>query len=302
MQVAVLFAICTLIWGSTWLVIRLQLGVVDPMVSVLYRFVIAAFLLLVWITLSRRSLRIPRQLHLPVAAGGLALYWLDYTLLYYGEEHLISAVVALMSCLMIYMNVLLRRWFFNKPVRRDVLLGASLGVIGLVLVFRPEFARLSTDSLLIGGILLVIGSNFFASVGNVLNEYVLEHGVPVVQLNFWGMSYAVIAMLLAIWIGGIPLTLPADSDFWLATVYLSVFGTVLAFGAYMKLMQKIGSDRSVFVVLLFPLVALVLSSWFENFQWQWQTLLGIGVILLGNATALGKLRLMRHLRPARQSA
>ncbi|MFC7003090.1 EamA family transporter [Pseudobowmanella zhangzhouensis] len=81
-----------------------------------------------------------------------------------------------------------------------------------------------------------------------------------------------------------------------------MFGTVLAFGAYMKLMQKIGSDRSVFVVLLFPLVALVLSSWFENFQWQWQTLLGIGVILLGNATALGKLRLMRHLRPARQSA
>jgi drug/metabolite transporter (DMT)-like permease len=157
-----------LIWGSTWLAITYQFGEVDPTLSVAYRFFIAATILFVYCKIKKLSLDLPKHIHIKMAAVGLCLYTLDYTLLYQSQQYIISAIVALMSSGMVYINVLLRRVLLKKPIRKEVMAGATLGMFGIGLIFLPEFAKVSANQYLLLGISLALTSFFFASLGNVL--------------------------------------------------------------------------------------------------------------------------------------
>ncbi|MCC2616984.1 DMT family transporter [Aestuariibacter halophilus] len=289
-----LFMICVCIWGSTWITIPYQLGTVDPVLSVAYRFALAAVMLGLFCRWQRISLRLPVHIHVKMAAVGLALYTLDYTLLYHAQQYVISALVALMSSLIIYFNVFLRRLLLGKPIRIPVLVGATLGLAGMVCIFYPEFAHVQQDSLLWLGISLALASFLCAAVGNVISERILDHGTPVVAMNFWAMSYGLVWLSSYAAISGARLTLPADPHYYWSLLYLSLFGSVLAFGAYMRLLQQMGSDKAAYVVLLYPLVALALSTLFEGYQWHISGLLGVMLVLLGNAIAMEKLPRQRQ--------
>lgn len=286
-----LFIVCVLIWGSTWIAITFQLGEVAPVLSVAYRYTIAALVLLAYCYYKKLSLRLPVSTHLLMAGVGLSLYTLDYTLLYESEKYIVSAVVALLSSCIIYFNVLLRRLLLAKAVRFEVLVGATLGLAGMLLMFLPEFANVSANELLLYGISLAFASFWFAAIGNVLSEKILDKGTPVVQMNFWAMSYGLIFMYGYALLAGVEFILPTSWQYLSSLFYLAVFGSVLAFGAYMKLVQQIGSDKSAYVVLMYPIVALVLSTLFENYQWHWYGFLGIAIILAGNTIAMGKVPL-----------
>jgi drug/metabolite transporter (DMT)-like permease len=285
----VLFGLVVLIWGSTWIAITFQLGEVDPILSVGYRFTLAALILGLWCWWKRLPLKLPVHIHLKMAAVGLSLYTLDYNLLYASQHYIISALVALMSSCIIYMNVLQRRIFLGKAFRSEVLIGATLGLVGLAMIFYPEFAQVKTDHLLMLGISLAMGSFYFASVGNVISERILDYGTPVIQMNFWAMSYGLIFIYATAWFMGAEFVLPSQAEYYLSLLYLAVFGSVLAFGAYMKLLQQMGSDKASFVVLVYPLVALLISTLFEGYQWSLIAILGVATILVGNAIAMNKL-------------
>lgn len=280
-----------LIWGSTWLAITYQFGEVDPTLSVAYRFLIAATILFSYCKIKKLSLRLPSHLHVKMAAVGLCLYTLDYTLLYQSQQYIISAIVALMSSGMVYINVLLRRVLLKKPIRSEVMIGATLGMFGIGLIFLPEFAKVSSNQYLLLGISLAFASFFFASLGNVVSERILDHGTPVVQMNFWAMSYGVIFIFTAAMFNGAEFSLPTNPHYYYSMFYLSVFGSVLAFGAYMQLVKQMGSDKAAYVVLIYPIVALILSTVFEGYQWHVEAFIGVVIILLGNAVAMGKLPL-----------
>lgn len=293
MNNAILFGVCVLIWGSTWVTITYQLGEVHPVLSVAYRFTLAAFCLGVYCLLTRRSLRLPGHIHVKMAGVGLALYTLDYALLYSSQQYLISAVVAVMSSCIIYFNVVLRWLLFSKPVRIPVLVGATLGLAGMGLIFYPQFRHMPATDTLWWGIALAMMSFVFAAVGNVISERILDHKTPVIQMNFWAMSYGLVFLYgYALWLGE-PFRLPGQSSYYLSLAYLSVFGSVLAFGAYMKLLKNIGSDRAAYVVLVYPIVALGLSSVFEDYQWDSLGITGVAIVLLGNAIAMEKITLGR---------
>ena len=289
----VLFSLVVLIWGSTWIAITFQLGEVDPILSVGYRFTLAALLLGLWCWWKRLPLKLPVHIHVKMAGVGLSLYTLDYSLLYASQQYIISALVALMSSCIIYMNVLQRRIFLKKAFRSEVLIGASLGLLGLVMIFYPEFEQVKADHFLLLGIGLAMCSFYFASVGNVISERILDHGTPVVQMNFWAMSYGLIFIYTSAWFMGAEFVLPSQASYYLSLLYLAVFGSVLAFGAYMKLLQQMGSDKASFVVLVYPLVALFISTLFEGYQWSLIALLGLVAILVGNAIAMNKLPTLR---------
>jgi len=291
-----LFISCTLIWGSTWMAITFQLGDVAPALSVAYRFTMASIVLGFYCWFKKLSFCMPLHIHLKMAAVGLSLYTLDYSFLYESQKYIVSAVVALMSSCIIYINVVLRRIFLKKAIRLEVVLGATFGVVGMALIFIPEFAKVNNDDLLSLGILLACISFFCASVGNVVSEKILDQGTPVIQMNFWAMSYALVFLYGYAFISGVEFVLPNRADYWLSLTYLSLFGSVLAFGAFMKLVQQIGSDKAAYVVLMYPLVALFLSTLFEGYVWHIQALVGVVVVLLGNAIAMGKVPLTSFFR------
>ncbi|WP_416306609.1 DMT family transporter [Neptunicella sp. SCSIO 80796] len=285
-----LFTVCVLIWGSTWIAITYQLGHVAPILSVAYRFTIAAIILGVFCKIRGLSLTLPAAIHLRMLAVGLCLYTLDYTLLYHSEHYIISALVAVMSSSIIYINVVLRRLLLKKAIRAEVVWGATLGLFGVILIFLPEFGQLGTNTMLWVGISFAAASFFFAAMGNVISEQILDRGTPVVQMNFWAMSYGLIFTYGYALLTDIPFQLPDNREYWLALVYLALFGSVFAFGAYMRLVQRIGSDKAAYVVLMYPLVSLLISTLFEGFEWHWPALMGVVFILVGNAIAMGKLK------------
>lgn len=290
-----LFISCTLIWGSTWLAITFQLGDVAPALSVAYRFTMASIVLGLFCWYKKLSFSMPLHVHIKMAAVGLSLYTLDYSFLYESQRYIVSAVVALMSSCIIYINVVLRRIFLKKAIRLEVVLGATFGVVGMALIFMPEFAKVNNNDLLPLGILLACISFVFASIGNVISEKILDHGTPVIQMNFWAMTYALVFLYGYALISGAEFTLPGSSDYWLSLTYLSLFGSVLAFGAFMKLVQQIGSDKAAYVVLMYPLVALFLSTLFEGYTWHLQAIVGVVVVLFGNAIAMGKIPLPQSI-------
>ena len=287
----VLFSVVVLIWGSTWLAITYQFGEVDPTLSVAIRFMFAALILLGYCKVKRLPLALPRHTHIKMAGVGLCLYTLDYTMLYQSQQYIISAIVALMSSGMVYINVLLRRVLLKKPIRSEVMIGATLGMLGIGLIFLPEFSKVSTNDYLLLGISFALASFFFASLGNVISERILDHGTPVIQMNFWAMSYGVVFVSIAALVGGAEFVIPTNPNYYYSMFYLSVFGSVLAFGAYMQLVKQMGSDKAAYVVLVYPIVALILSTIFEGYVWHTEAFIGVVVVLLGNAIAMGKLKL-----------
>ncbi|WJG09369.1 DMT family transporter [Aliiglaciecola sp. LCG003] len=288
-----LFISCTLIWGSTWIAITYQLGEVDPALSVAYRFTIASLVLGAYCWFKKLPLKMPTHIHLKMAAVGLCLYTLDYSFLYQSQKYIISAVLALMSSSIIYLNIIMRKIFLKKPIRPEVLIGATFGLLGMALIFLPEFDKVQNDEFLAFGILLACISFFFAALGNVVSERILDQGTPVIQMNFWAMTYGLVFLYGFAFFSGAEFILPKSTDYYVSLLFLAVFGSVLAFGAFMKLMQQIGSDKAAYVVLMYPLVALFLSTLFEGYQWQLQAVIGVLIVLFGNAIAMGKIGLLR---------
>lgn len=233
----------------------------------------------------------PSHIHFKMAVVGLALYTLNYTFLYESQNYIVSAVVALMSSCIIYINVVMRRFFLGKAIRKEVVIGATFGLVGMAMIFVPEFAKVQNNQLLSLGIILACIAFFCASAGNVVSERILDHGVPVIQMNFWAMSYATVFLYGYAFFSGADFILPESGEYWVALVYLAVFGSVLGFGAYMKLVKNIGSDKAAYVVLMYPLVALFLSTLFEGYEWRMQAMIGVLVVLFGNAIAMGKVPL-----------
>jgi len=289
-----LFIIVVLIWGSTWIGISYQTGHLDPAVSVGLRFGIAASLLGLWCLIRGLSFKLPLHIHKQIVLVGLLFYTLDYTFLYAAQQHIISALLALLSSSIIYINVILRRMMLGKPMRLEVIIGATLGMIGVVMIFIPEFEAMSLNQGLKMGLLFAAASFLSAGVGNVVSEKILDQGTPVVQMNFYAMSYSLVFTFAFAFISGAEIKLPQVASYYYSLIYLAVFGSVIAFGAYMQLLRQIGSDKAAYVVLVYPLIALGFSTVLEGYVWTWISAVGVLIVLVGNAIAMGKLN--AHLR------
>ena len=225
------------------------------------------------------------------SASLLGFFYIPLTtvFLYAAQQHMISALLAVLSSAVIYFNVVLRRIVLRKPIRIEVIIGATIGLIGIVLIFTPEFTTISNKQGMILGLLFATGSFLSASIGNVLSEKILESKIGVLQMNFWAMTYGVLITSSLIVLQGDSVKIPANMDYYFALLYLALFGSVFAFAAYMKLVQQVGSDKAAYVVLVYPIVALLISSLIENYKWTLYAIIGVIIVLIGNAIAMGKL-------------
>lgn len=281
-----LYLISVLIWGSTWLVIKFQLGVVSPIVSVAWRFALAAMMLLLYALYRRRPLRFPARDHVWIALQGLLLFGLNYIGVYLSEQYLTSGLVAVVYSLVIFMNALGMRVFFGQPIRSTAVIAALLGVAGVMLVFGREVLAVSSGDNELHGLLLAVGSTVFASLGNMVATRNHRSHLPVLQVNAWSMLYG------AVFVAGIALASGARLQFELSwpylvsLVFLALFGSALAFGAYLTLMGRIGADRAAYTAVAIPIVALLLSSAFEHLRWHIETFTGVAACIAGTVVGL----------------
>ncbi|ASJ76552.1 DMT family transporter [Granulosicoccus antarcticus] len=293
MQGATFYLLTVLIWGSTWFAIKFQLGVVDPSVSLVYRFGLAALLLLAWCLLRRVRLSFTSSEHLAMAAQGACLFSTNYLLFYWCTGLITSGLVAIIFSSVIVMNIINGAIFLKRRVEGIVLLGALVGLCGITLVFWHEIIASQAESAAASGNVLKglgIGlvATFMASLGNILSARNQSKGLPILQTNAFGMAYGTLLMALFALFSGVPFDIEWTANYIGSLLYLSIFGSIIAFGAYLTLVGRIGADRAAYATVLFPLVALAISSVFEDFQWTSMALAGIALVLLGNLMVVGR--------------
>jgi drug/metabolite transporter (DMT)-like permease len=283
----VLYAVIVLFWGTTWIGIKLQLGSVDPAVSVAYRFLLAAVCMFVWTGVRKLPMRFPLRSHLRLALVGLLMYSVNYVLFYYCSEHLVSGLVSIIFCLSVGFNIVNGRIFLNRPVSRVVVLGAVTGVMGLAMVFGKDIASTKASSGLLTGVLLGLGATLLFSFGNIASSWNQTTGdLPIVQSTAWSMLYGGLFTTTGCLVAGNSFTVEPSFRYLAGLAYLSVCGSAIAFVTYLTLLQRIGPDRAAFATVAFPVVSLSLSTIFEDYQWSVLAVFGVLVVLLANAVIL----------------
>ena len=290
MENALLYALTSLIWGSTWIAITFQLGAVAPEASIAYRFALAALVLGVFVLVRRLPMAYTWRQHGFIALQGAFLFSFNYILVYLAEQLLTSGLVAIVFSNIIIMNVLLGALFLGNPIRPRVVVGGLLGVAGLALVFSPELVGFDFSGGRASGLALSFVAVLSASVGNIISARNQRAGLPIVQTNALGMAYGTVLTLVIALLRGVDFSFEASPAYVSSLVYLAVFGSVIAFGSYLTLIGRMGVDRAGYIGVVFPLVALGLSTLFEGLAWNLPGLLGVPLVAAGNVLVLSRRR------------
>jgi len=287
---SVLYGLTVVIWGSTWLAIEYQLGVVAPEVSIVYRYALAAAVLFLYCLIRGLSLTFNVKQHVWFVFLGLLLFCLNYVFAYRAQVHITSALAAIAFSTMLWMNIILSRILFGTRAGARVIVGAFLGIAGLFVIFAPQIGEVSFDDAVLYGSALAMLGALTASIGNMVSQAAQKAALPVVQANAWGMLYGAILTGLIAFSQGHEYRFDATFTYIASLLYLAVFGSVVAFGAYLTLLGRIGAHRAGYATVMFPVVALILSILFEGLSLSMTIVFGTSLVLLGNLLVLKEKR------------
>ncbi len=277
-----LYSLTVLIWGSTWIAIKYQLGTVDPMASIAHRFALSALLILLFLLLRRQSLRLPLRHHPFLLLQGLCLFCGNYYFVYNAELVLASGLVSVVFAGIMMFNVLNGALFLGSPVQAGVVVGGLIGLLGMGMVFWPELKAFNLSDASFVALLYCLAGTLLASFGNIIAARNKLHDLPLLVGNVWAMGYGAAAMYAAALLAGVTIGFDTSPGYVLSLLYLVIFGSVIAFWAYLTLVGNIGADRAGYANLLFPLVALAISTAIEGYRWTLVAVLGMSLVMIGN--------------------
>jgi drug/metabolite transporter (DMT)-like permease len=281
-----LFSACIAIWGSTWIAITFQLGKVAPEASVFYRFTLGAALIFAYCLVRGLPLRYSLRQHAWIALMGVFMFSVSYVFVYYAEEHVVSGLVAVGYSASPLLGMLGMRLFFGTPMTRKVAAGSVLGIIGITLVFWPEFAQLQGGGSPVLGAIYTALAVVISTLGSMIAHRNQQARLPLWQSLAWGMLYGGLFSLGLTLASGKSLGFEATAPYVLSLLYLTILGSIVAFAAYLTLLERIGAARAGYIGVMVPIVALVLSAAFEGFRWHALTWVGIAVSVAGNVIIL----------------
>ncbi len=281
-----LYVVTVLVWGSTWIAITFQLGTVAPEVSIFYRYFLAAALLFSWCRYRGLKLQFNLRAHGNFLMLGVLLFSLNYITAYYAQQYITSAMTAIAFSMMVWMNIVNARIFFGTRAGWRVIGGSVLGLVGIAVLFLPQVEQFSfSDMTLYGAGLAVLGA-FLASLGNMVSQASQKEGLPIIQSNAWGMLYgSILTAAVALWQGR-EFNFDVSPDYVISLLYLTVFGSIIAFGSYLTLLGRIGAHKAGYAMVMFPVVALMVSVLFEGMQLSNSIVAGMILVLSGNVFIL----------------
>jgi drug/metabolite transporter (DMT)-like permease len=281
-----LYAGTVLVWGTTWLALKFQLGVVDPQVSIVWRFLIAAPLMFLVCRIAGAPILFPLRTHLRFAALGLFLYSTNFILFYNAGHFVVSGLLSVIFSLASVTNIVLAVFMLGERLRPRVVVGALLGLCGVALMFWPEIAAGEFGhGALIGLGLGVLGCLSF-STGNIISARIYRAGIPVLSANAWGVTYGVAVNAIVALVAGSAFVIEPSQRYILSLLWLAIPGSVLAFWMYLALLQRIGADRAAYTTVLSPVLALLVSTLVEDYGWSAAAVAGLALVAAGNVLVL----------------
>jgi drug/metabolite transporter (DMT)-like permease len=259
---------------------------VDPMVSVFYRFFLASVIILLFCIYKKINLRFSIKEHFFIAILGIFLFNINYVIFYLSTQYLISGFVALCFSSILFMNVINNIIFHRSSPNIVTLIGGTIGTLGLIIIFYDEIISFEFSSGTSYGIFLGITATYFASLGNLISAHTSKIKLEVIPVTGLGMFYGSISLVIYLILMGNSFSFEVSHQYIFSLIYLSIFGSVFGFSLYLTLIKKLGSNDAAYVAIIMPLVALVVSTFFEGLVWDLSLVLGAIMIVLGNIIIL----------------
>lgn len=288
-----LYIACVLIWGSTWYAIKLQLGPVAPEWSVAYRFLLAGLLLIAVCLATGKRLRFRLADHGAFLVLGALLFSINYVLVYWAAEYLTSGLIAVAFSMLTIFNIVNGAIFLRQPLEAPVIIGALIGLAGIALVFLPDLQATEFNRAVLFGVMLALVAPFVASLGNTMAAWAQTRPYSMFSLNAWSMLYGGMLTAAFSFVSGKPVAIGMTPEYLGSLVYLSVIGSILAFMLYFALIRRVGLGRAGYITILFPLVALVISDFLEDFDWTTTSLTGMAMVVAGNGFLIRRRQVIR---------
>ena len=277
----ILFLITLFCWSPTWYLIKFQLGYVDPLVSVFYRFIIAAIIIFIYLVIKNKNLKFSINHHFWFLFFGTCLYSINYVFFYLSNTYLISAFPAIVFSTVVIMNILGETFYFKKKPSLKTLIGATIGMIGIIIIFNDEIFNFSLSEGTHVGLFLALIGTFCASTGNMVHQRNLNNNFPPIQTIAYAMLYGSLVTLFVTQIRGAELLFENSVSYISSLLYLSIFGSIFAFVSYLKLLEKVGPGRAGYVGVVMPVLALMISTIFEKLEWQIDLIIGLPILIIG---------------------
>jgi drug/metabolite transporter (DMT)-like permease len=280
------FAAVVLIWGTTWIVIKFQLGTVNPSWSVTYRFATGGLALLGWCLLKGLPLTVPRTALPFLAVFGLFQFVMNFNFVYRSEQHIPSGIPAVAFALLMVPNALLARAFLGRRVSARFALGSALGITGVGMLFAQQLSVPGDQGNTLLGLGLVLAGILSASVANVMQASPRATSYPIIAGLGWAMLMgAGMNAVLALAVAGPPQFDPSPG-YWLGFLYLGLFASAVAFALYFDLVRTMGPAEAAWTGVLVPILAMAISTWLEDFRWTPLAVAGCLLALVGMVVAL----------------
>ncbi|AHI74696.1 DMT family transporter [Burkholderia thailandensis] len=280
-----LYVVTVLIWGTTWIAIKWQLGSVPPPVSIAWRFWLAAAAMFVLLRAMRRPILPPRDAWRFLVAQGFALFCLNFLCFYYSEQVVPSGLVAVVFSTAPLLNSINGRLFMGRPLRQSAIAGALLGLAGIGCLFWQQMAGHVDDRATWIGLAIALAGTMCFSAGNLLSSRMQAMGLHPLATNGWAMLIGATILTAGSIAAGLPLAPDTSPRYLAALVYLAVPGSVIGFTAYLTLVGRIGPERAAYCTVLFPIVALAVSTVFEGYRWSPVAVAGLMLVVAGNLVA-----------------
>ncbi len=288
MKTTFLFAVTVFIWGTTWYGIKLQLGHAPDEISVFYRAVLAALILFFWCYFKKISLKFSLIDHFFFCLLGLSLFSLHYLFIYNATNYIVSGFVAVVGSIVSFLSIANNYIFFQERPKIHTIAGAIVGVFGLCLIFWSELEVSDVENTTLKGFMLSAVGILIFSFGAPVSTRNNRCGIDILPAMTFGMIYGALIILIFILVRGSAFALPESTEYWLSLLYLVIPGSIIAFMCYLKLIKDVGSELAGYTMVLFPVVALIISSVFEGYQWSFIDVIGIFFVLMGNVLVMSK--------------
>jgi drug/metabolite transporter (DMT)-like permease len=276
-----LFISTLICWSPTWYLIKFQFGVVDPLISIFYRFFIASIIVFIFLILSKKKIVFNLYQHLRFLLLGTTLFSLNYIFSYLANTYLISGIVAIAFSTILIMNILGERIYFKINSSKQTLFAAGFGIVGILIIFEKELLNFKLEDKTHIGIILSFIATFWASTGNLIHQKNSKDKIPFIQSIAYGMFYGSLFTLIVAKFRGAEIIFDNSISYILSFLYLSIIGSVVAFYLYLKLLENIGSARAGYIGVIMPIIALIISTIFEGLQWTNNLILGLPVLIFG---------------------
>ena len=283
------FLLVTLIWGSTWIVIKGQLGIVPPSWSVTYRFAVAAMAMFAFAAVRGERLRIGPRAMAFAAVLGIAQFALNFNFVYRAEQHITSGLVAVLFALLIVPNTLLGRAFLKTPLEGRFLAGAGIAIVGVGMMILHEYraAALGAGEVLLGTALTLAGV-MSASTANVMQGTRLARAQSMVAMIAWAMLFGALADGSYAWITAGPPVIEPTALYIGGVLYLGIIASAVTFPLYFNVIRAVGPGQAAWSSVLIPIIAMGFSTAFENYRWAMLSVAGGAVALIGLVIAVAR--------------